>query len=307
MVTPIDGDPAARERLRELWEASGITAAGVPTLVVRGRLRVGFLDAETTGREIIALLGGTTDDAIEAGILGRVSVARLGLPTFTLAIGLVDGLNPCAMWVLLFLLSLLVHVGSRRRMAIVAGTFVAVSGIVYYAFLAAWLGAFLWLGIARPVQIGLALVALAAGALHLKEALAPGRGPGLRIPDSAKPGIYARMRAVVRAEHLPAALVAVIVLAFAVNVVELLCTAGLPALYTQVLSLQELPAPAYHAYLLLYVLAYMADDSLMVAIAIVTLGHRKLDERGGRWLQALSGAVMCALAFALLVAPEWLV
>jgi len=114
------------------------------------------------------------------------------------------------MWVLLFLLSLLVHVGSRRRMAVVAGTFVAVSGLAYYAFLTAWLGIFLLVGIVRPVQIVLGLLAFAAGSLHVKEALAPGRGPSLAIPESAKPGLYARMRAIVRAENLPAAMAGVV-------------------------------------------------------------------------------------------------
>ena len=305
VVSLVDEDPAILLRLRELYERHGIVAGGVPTFLVRGKVQVGFLDAETSGREIRALLA--DDEATpETRTFGELSVSRLGLPLFTVAVGLLDGFNPCAMWVLLFLLSLLVHIGSRRRMAAVAGTFVLVSGLAYYAFLAAWLGMFLLIGILRPVQVGLGLLAGAAGAMHLKEALAPGVGPALAIPDSAKPGLYARMRAIVRAENLPAALAGVIVLALLVNVVELLCTAGLPALFTQVLSLQELSWPVYHGYLALYIIAYMADDALMVSIAIVTLGHRKLGEAGGRWLQALSGAVMCGLAALLLFAPDWL-
>ena len=304
-VTPVDEDPAALARLRAITERQGLAAGGVPTFVVRGRVLVGFLDAETTGREIRALLGGEEPE-LRSHAFGALSVSRLGLPLFTVAVGLLDGFNPCAMWVLLFLLSLLVHVGSRRRMALVAGSFVVVSGLAYYAFLAAWLGVFVLIGIVRPVQIGLGLLAFAAGAIHVKEALAPGRGPSLAIPDSAKPGLYARMRAIVRAENLPAAMAGVVVLAVLVNVVELLCTAGLPALYTHVLSLQDLSWPAYHAYLGLYVAAYMADDALMVALAIVTLGHRKLGGTGGRWLQALSGVVLCGLAALLLFAPEWL-
>lgn len=305
VVSPVDEDPAALQRLRALFQRHRIEAGGVPTFHVRGEVRVGFLDAESSGREIRAILAGE-EASIETRAFGAFTVSRLGLPLFTLVLGLLDGFNPCALWVLLFLLSLLVHVGSRRRMALVAGTFVVVSGLAYYVFLAAWLGIFLLIGIVRPVQIALGLLAGVAGAMHLKEALAPGVGPALAIPESAKPGLYARMRAIVRAEDLPAALAGVVVLAVLVNVVELLCTAGLPALFTQVLSLQQLSWPAYHGYLALYVLAYMADDALLVSIAIVTLGHRKLGETGGRWLQALSGAVLCVLAALLLFAPEWL-
>ena len=302
---PVDTDPEALERLRKLFEIHGVDAGGVPAFHLQGRLLVGFVARETTGREIEAILD-SRPESIETGVFGRLSVARLGLPLFTVTLGLVDGFNPCAMWVLLFLLSLLVHVGSRTRMALVAGTFVLVSGLAYYAFMAAWLNLFLLIGILRPVQVVLALVAGAAGALHMKEALTPGRGLSLTIPESVKPGLYARMRAVVRAESLGAALAGIVVLAVLVNAVELLCTAGLPALYTQVLSLQDLSPLGHHAYLALYVAAYMTDDSLAVGLAIATLGHRKLSERGGRWLQGLSGSVMLALAGLLLFAPAWL-
>jgi hypothetical protein len=190
-------------------------------------------------------------------------------------------------------------------MWIVGGTFVAVSGLVYFAFLAAWLNVFLWIGLARAVQVALGVAAVAMGAVHLKDALAPGRGPSLGIPDSARPRIYARVRGVLHAENLAGALAAVAVLALLVNAVELLCTAGLPALYTRVLTFHELPAPRYYAYLALYDAAYVFDDTLVLAAA-TTLGGRKLKERGGRWLNALSGWLLVALGALVVLRPEWL-
>jgi hypothetical protein len=100
--------------------------------------------------------------------------------------------------------------------------------------------------------------------------------------------------------------VTVAVLAAAVNVIELLCTAGLPAIYTAVLSQQHLSVAGHYAYLALYILGYIADDSIMVAVAVAALGSRKLTERGGRWLKFLSGAVMLALGGLLILRPEWL-
>jgi hypothetical protein len=303
----VAADPDALARLLALAEAAGVQPA-VPAFHSGGRLLVGFRSAETTGRELEALLLGTEgaeSDTIELPLVGRVRAGELGLPLFTLAIGLVDGLNPCAMWVLLFLLSLLVHLRSRRRMWIVGGTFVAVSGLVYFAFLAAWLNVFLFVGLARAVQLALGSAAIAMGAVHLKDALAPGRGPSLRIPEAARPRIYARVRRVLYAENLAGALAAVAVLALLVNAVELLCTAGLPALYTRVLTFHDLPAPAYYAHLALYVAAYVFDDALVLAAA-TTLGGRKLQERQGRWLNAASGALLLALGVLVVLRPEWL-
>jgi glutaredoxin len=307
----VAADPAALERLLALSAAAGVTRPGVPAFVAGGELVVGFQGSDTTGRRLEALLFGTPGseppaDVVEAPLLGRLSARELGLPLFTVLLGLLDGFNPCAMWVLLFLLSLLVHLGSRRRMLLVGGTFVLVSGLVYFAFMAAWLNVFLWLGFARALQVGLGAVAAVMGAIHLKDAFAPGFGPSLRIPESAKPGLYARVRRVLHAEDLGAALAAAAVLAFFVNAVELLCTAGLPALYTRILTLAERPWWSHYGYLALYNLAYVADDLSVLAIAVATLGRRRLEEREGRWLNALSGAVMLALGVVLVAWPEWL-
>jgi hypothetical protein len=273
---------------------------------------VGFRDAATTGAELEALLLGTgaggapEPGAVEAPWLGPLRVSDLGLPLFTLAVGLLDGFNPCAMWALLFILSLLVRLRSRARMLAVGGTFVAVGGLVYFAFLAAWLNLFLLAGAARPLQASLGALAMLAGALHWKDAVAPGRGPSLHIPAAARPGLYARARRVLQAEDLAGALVAVAALALLVNFVELLCTAGLPALYTRVLSLQALPPAAHYGYLALYCAAYVLDDLLVLAAAVATLGGRRLQERHGRWLDAVSGAVLVALGALLALRPEWL-
>lgn len=328
LVREVDRDPAARARLEQLSGRAGIAAPGVPSFYARGRLVVGWR-GEATLAALRALLAGAAPSppaagescgadaaacgpeparglVVESRALGELSVARLGLPAFTVALGLLDGFNPCAMWVLLFLLALLVNVHSRARMALIAGVFVLVSGLVYFAFMAAWLNVFLLIGVSRPVQVGLGLLAALVGVVHVKDFVAFRRGPTLSIPDAAKPGIYARVRAIVRAERLLPALLGATLLAVLVNLVELLCTAGFPAVYTHVLAAQALPTWEHYAYLALYNAAYVADDALVVAVAVATLGGRRLGEREGRWLKLLSGAVMLGLGTLLLLRPDWL-
>ena len=140
----------------------------------------------------------------------------------------------------------------------------------------------------------------------MKDFFALHRGISLSIPETVKPGLYARIRSILQAEHFAGAIAGVVVLAGLVNLVELLCTAGFPALYTQILTLQQMPAWEYYSYLGLYNLAYIFDDSLMVTIAVVTLSRRKLQERAGRWLKLVNGAVMVGLGILLLMKPEWL-
>lgn len=336
-VQEVDTDVRARQRLEALAAERKQAVPGVPALLVGGELIFGFDRPETTGARVRELLDARLssppapvatglcepstdagcDDGVKAvkaplepfihsSLLGALRASELGLPVFTLVVGLLDGFNPCAMWVLLFLLSVLVNMKNRARMALVAGTFVLVSGAVYFAFMAAWLSVFLLLGFSRVVQLALGVVAVAVGGLNLKEFWAFKKGPSLSIPEAVKPGLMSRMRAVQSTEKLLGALVGAAVLAVLVNFVELLCTAGFPAVYTQVLTSYGLPAWKNYAYLGLYNLAYIADDALMVGIAVVTLSRRRLQEKEGRWLKLISGAVMLALGVVLLLKPEWL-
>lgn len=320
VVHVVNRDRAARDRLIALASARGIAPVGVPAFLMGDRLLTGWQDGETTGAAILAAMPppsagtappapdapGPPADEVTAPLVGTLSARSLGLPLFTVALGLLDGFNPCAMWALLLILAVLLRLRDRSRMLAIGGTFIAVGGLLYFAFLAAWLELFLLVGFSRPLQAGLGLVALAIGGLNLKDVVAFRRGPSLGIPDAAKPGIYARVRRVLTAPTLPLALAAVALLSMVVNMVELLCTAGLPALYTHVLGSYELGRPAYYGYLLLYVAAYMLDDGLVLALATVTLRGSRLQERAGRWLKLVSGVIMVALGLALLLRPGWL-
>jgi glutaredoxin len=334
LVWDVGEDAEARARMEAIAEATGTKPVFTPAFYVGGRLIVGWVDAEVTGGRVLALLEGrgevTRDDEgegclvvpvepeapcpaadpagqkIDVPFLGRVSARDLGLPVFTVVLGLLDGFNPCAMWVLLFLLSLLVNLHSRARMFAIAGTFVLVSGLVYFAFMAAWLNFFLLVGLSRAMQVALGCVALFVGIVNVKDFFAFHRGITLSIPESAKPGIYARINRILTAENLSGAIVSVIALAFLVNLVELLCTAGLPAVYTAVLTSHDLPRAQYYGYIALYQIFYMLDDSLMLVIAIITLSRRRLQERTGRWLKFVSGAVMVGLGLVLVFEPGWL-
>ncbi len=247
------------------------------------------------------------DTDMEVPFLGRLDAKSLGMPAFTFLVGLVDGFNPCAMWVLMFLLSVLVNIRERKKILIIAGTFVVVSGLAYFAFMAAWLNVFMLVGMDRPAQVILGSVAIFIGLVNVKDFFALGKGVSFKIPESAKPGLYARVRKIVAAKHLLAALTGAIILAVLVNMIELLCTAGLPAMYTQILTMQEYVPLVNYLYLGLYIVAYMLDDSLLVAIVVITLSKKKLQESQGRWLKLLSGVVILALGFVMLVKPDLLV
>ncbi|MGD9601578.1 MAG: glutaredoxin family protein [Gammaproteobacteria bacterium] len=304
----VDRDPQARARLVEWSRRSGQWPPGVPTFVRDGRVLVGFEDSPAGHARLAAFVNGGDPgtDALRTRVWGELSVERLGLPLFALALGLIDGFNPCAMWVLLFLLSLLVRLRDRRRLALIGGTFVLASGAVYFAFMATWLNLFLAIGLSDPLRDLLAGIALLIGVLNVKDFVAFGHGPSLAIPASRRPGLYVRMRALLETRALAASMVSVAILAILVNFVELLCTAGLPAMFTAILAQHPLSPTVRYGYLGLYILGFMADDALMVGTATFALSSGRLGERGARRLKLLSGVVMLSLGAVMLVRPEWL-
>ena len=303
-------DPEARKDLERATAAAGVAHPGVPTFVFGETVIIGFDDAQRTGQRVLdVVLAGQTPPATASAVntrwFGTLSASQLGLPLFTLAIGLLDGFNPCATWVLLFLLSLLVRLQDRRRMILISGCFVLASGAVYYAFMAAWLNVFLAFRLTNTLRLGLAALALLIGALNVKDFFAFGQGPSLSIPAAAKPKIYERMRAVINAPSLGLALVSVTALALVVNLVELLCTAGFPAIYTAILTQHDVGTAGRYAYLGLYIVGYMADDTLMVALAVAAINRYRLTETAGRHLKLLAGGMMLLLGLVLLLRPGW--
>jgi uncharacterized membrane protein HdeD (DUF308 family) len=143
-----------------------------------------------------------------------------------------------------------------------------------------------------------------AGIIHVKDYFAFGVGVSLSIPTSAKPGIYQRMRALIHEQSHVVAIAGTVVLGILVQIVELLCTSGLPALYTRILTLRSLDALHYYAYIGLYILMYMIDDVMILGVGVVTLSQKRLQEKEGRLLKLVSGAIMVLLGLYLIFMPN---
>lgn len=244
--------------------------------------------------------------SVAVPFFGNIDPESLSLPVFTLVLGLLDSFNPCAFFVLLFLLSLLVHLRSRRVMLLVGGTFVFFSGLIYFLFMAAWLNLFLLAGRMQQVTTVAGAVALLVAALNIKDFFLFHQGPTLSIPESARPRLFKRMRHLLTEDRLPSVLLGTVVLAVAANSYELLCTAGFPMVYTRVLTLHNLERWQYYACLALYNAVYVVPLLTIVLVFTFTLGARKLSEWQGRLLKLVSGLMMLQLGLVLLVDPALL-
>ncbi len=304
--------PENLDRFVAMASALGQQARAVPTLIYCGQMQEGWDPGGQAGflARLAACRDATTADSTPAlespaiPLFGDLDTSKLSLPVLTVMIAGLDAFNPCAFFVLLFLLSLMVHQRNRRRMLAIGIVFVAISGIMYFAFMAAWLNLFLMIGSLPWVTAGAGALAVLIGAINIKDFIAFRAGVSLSIPESRKTDIFARGRRILAADKLPAMLTATVLLAIAANLYELLCTAGFPMVFTRLLTLHATSTAESYLYLALYNLIYVLPLLAIVVTFALTMGARKLTEREGRLLKLLSGSMMLGLGLLLLAAPE---
>jgi thiol-disulfide isomerase/thioredoxin len=245
-------------------------------------------------------------EVFDLPILGEVKTKDLSLPALTFVIALLDGFNPCAMWVLLFLISLLIGMKDSTRRWLLGMAFIFASALVYFLFLAAWLNLVLFLGFLVWARILIGLVAIAVGVKNLRDWYLHLTGCVVGS-DEKRQKIFKRIREIIATRQIIVSLVGIVLLAFAVNLVELLCSFGLPAAYTQTLVLTNLPTWQYYAYLLFYILIFMIDDIFVFIVAMVTLQGVGIESKYARLVSLLGGAIMLFIGFALIFKPELLI
>ena len=323
--------PENHERFRQLADIAGFVPTSVPTFVWCAQHYAGYGGEHTSGQFLVAALSdcyrqiyGEAPIGFSEGIalepetgaasapwsavpwLGRLDPERFSLPVLTIVMGGLDAFNPCAFFVLLFLLSLLVNVHSRARMLIVGGVFVVTSGLVYFVFMAAWLNLFQLIGGITVMTLVAGLLAVIIGLVNIKDYFWFHRGVSLTLTEKQQQRLFFRMRGLMSTEHFLPLLVGTLTLAVAANSYELLCTMGLPMVFTRMLTLEQLDTLQYYAYLALYNLVYVLPLAVIVGLFVTTLGRRKLSESAGRFLKLLSGNMMGVLGLALLAYPEQL-
>lgn len=243
---------------------------------------------------------------IKLPFLGETDIHKLSLPILAVLMGVLDGFNPCAMWVLIFLISLLLGMKDKKRMWTLGTAFIVASASVYFIFMAAWLNLILFLGIIIWVRLLIAGLALFGGGYSLKKFFKNKAGTCEVTEGKSKQKIFDKLKKIAKQNNLWLALAGIIILAFAVNLVELICSAGLPAVFTQVLAMNNLPKFGYYLYILLYIFFFMIDDLVVFFVAMFTLKMTGITNKYARYSSLIGGILMIAIGILLVFKPEWL-
>ncbi len=306
-------------RLDEMLKERGVDDTPLfPVTIFGNQVFMGWDSAETTGRAIEEALvqcldedcppptGKDPDEGIELPLFGRIVFAEHSLAALAVILGLVDGFNPCALWVLLYLISLVATLKDKRRIWLIVGTFVLASGILYFLLMTAWLNLFLFIGFLRPVMVIIGLVALGGGILQLHDFI-KARGEVVCEVTGAesRQKTMARMERIVASPISIATILGIIALAFVVNSIEFVCSAAIPMVFTQVLALADLSTLHYYGYILLYVLFFMLDNLIIFGSAAVAITSN-LGVKYAKYARPIGAVILMALGALLLFAPDLL-
>jgi cytochrome c biogenesis protein CcdA/glutaredoxin len=291
-------------------ESRDFEPQAVPTTVVGHQVFKGYASYDLTGVEIEKSIYGLFEiksevaaKSINIPFYGKVEVAKVSLPVVTLVLGIIDGFNPCAMWALVALITILIATGDRKKIRLVGGIFLISSWLIYYIFMTVYLNAFVLLSAVSVIRMLIGLVAIFAGGWYLKEFFT--YQPGVCKVTNAKQqaSIIERMKRVAEQNSLWLIVLGVIALAFSVNLVEMMCSIGLPAVYSQILALNDISNWQRYLYLAVYNTLYMADDIIVFIIAAVSMNYVNLNHKYDRTMKLVGGVLIIALGLILIFKP----
>lgn len=244
---------------------------------------------------------------IDIPFIGKVDLKDLTLPVITVIMGLLDGFNPCAMWVLLFLISMLMGMKDKKRMWSLGVAFIMTSALIYFFFMMAWLNVTKYLSAITWVRIMIALVAIIGGIINLRSYIKTRKESGCQVVDEKKRSkIFEKIRKFTSEKSFWLALLGVITLAVSVNLIDLLCSAGLPVMYIEILSMNDLTWIEHLCYIIIYVLFFMLDDFIVYFVAMTTMQLTGFSTKYGKLSHLIGGILLVLIGILMIVKPEWL-
>ncbi len=246
------------------------------------------------------------DTKVKIPLLGTREAKDVSIGLSAILIGAVDGFNPCAMWILLFLISMLLGMKNKKRMWILGITFLASSALVYFLFLLSWLNLAVFLNKVLYIRVAISFFAVLFGVLQVVNFFFR-KDDGCEVVDNKnRKRIIKSIQKIIKEKSFILAILGIILLAASVNIIELLCSLGLPVMFTQILAINEVSKVGQILYSLLYVLFFMIDDIIIFVIAMKTLEIKAISNKYGKYSHLIGGLIMIIIGVLMVFKPEWL-
>lgn len=250
-----------------------------------------------------------TDENVTVPVLGKINAKKVSLPILAVVLGFVDGFNPCAMWILIFLITMLFNMKDRKKMWILGLTFILTSGIVYLMFMLAWLNLATFISKIAFIRLLIAVIALVVGLINVYKYIdsLKKKDEGCDVVDKKdRKKIMEKIISITHEKKFIIALLGIMVLAASVNIIELMCSIGIPLLFTQILAMNNLSTFSYMMYMFIYIFFFLIDDIVIFVISMVTLKVTGLSTKYTKYSHLVGGIIMLIIGLLLIIKPELL-
>ena len=250
-----------------------------------------------------------TDENVTVPVLGKINAKKVSLPILAVVLGFVDGFNPCAMWILIFLITMLFNMKDRKKMWILGLTFILTSGIVYLMFMLAWLNLATFISKIAFIRLLIAVIALVVGLINVYKYIdsLKKKDEGCDVVDKKdRKKIMEKIISITHEKKFIIALLGIMVLAASVNIIELMCSIGIPLLFTQILAMNNLSTFSYMIYMFIYIFFFLIDDIVIFIISMVTLKVTGLSTKYTKYSHLVGGIIMLIIGLLLIIKPELL-
>ncbi|MDW7739436.1 MAG: hypothetical protein SCJ97_05180 [Bacillota bacterium] len=290
----------------------GIEIFGFPTVVFGDRYWIGF--SEVNQNDILATIEASLSaeseeseiNTVRFPMIGEINLETTPILLTTVIIASLDGFNPCSLFVLTFLLAIIVHSASRRRIFAVGLTFLIVTAAVYGLFMLGVLNIMIFVGQLFWIRNIVAAIVIILGLVSIKDFFWFKEGISFSIPDSYKSKFYKQVRNIFYTKSFIPMVLATVVMALGISLVEIPCTAGFPFIWSSIISRMDLSITQFALLFVLYIFLYLLIELIIFAVAMIRMRAVKLTEERGRLLKLAAGCLMLVLGFILLVKPDYM-
>lgn len=321
-----------RTMFNKVKEIMGIDRSAFPTVIIGNEYVIGFGDnakneynklidfyKKNEYKDEVGIVLGLVDEndkevikkekeyKLTLPFIGEINLKDLSLPIMAIIIGFTDGFNPCAMWILIFLITMLLNVKNRKKMFILGFTFIFTSGFIYFLFMMSWLKIADYMNQITLLRILIAIFAIIFGSYNLYNYYKSKKSDGCTVIKKEKRKfVMTNIKKIIENKSFILAILGIIIIASLVNLVELFCSMGLPIMFTEILSLNNLSTNRYFFYVFIYILFFMLDDIIIFAISMITLKETAISTKYNKYSHLIGGIIMILIGLLVIFKPEWL-
>ena len=227
----------------------------------------------------------------------EINVEKFSLPALSVVLGIVDGFNVCSLGALVIILGLVMVLGSRKRILLLGGTFLFITGLTYGLLIFLWHQLFtLITPYVKSMELLIGILSIIGGIYLIKEFIKSYK----QGPNCSSSNLLGRLsprieKIFANKKNLAILLSVVALFSLVITIVEFPCSAFLPVLFSGILAEAHLSFGMTLLYMTIYIIFYLLDEIIIFLIAFFTMKIKILSPKFINFFNLLAASIFLFL------------